>query len=314
MTDTAHNLNPPAAAARLERSSSDRMFAGVAGGLARYFDIHPAVYRVGFVVLALLGGAGFVIYVAAALVIPNEGEEESFASRILKERRNRPWPLIGLGLLTVGMASLLSHTTLWPHGDVWPGLLILGAAILYFTRHTVAPEPQVGPTSGPDSTTAVAQPRHRNPVATFFKAIAIAFATILALLAIAVAIFGATFHVGIGHGVGERHVIVATASSLEPSYRLGVGTMVLDLRNVSFDDGTKTLDARVDVGNLRVIVPHDAVVQLNATAQTGQVEALGAVDDGRHASVAYSPARRAGLILNAHVGAGRVQIVREAAR
>ena len=29
----------------LERSRSDRMLAGVCGGLARYFDIHPALYR-----------------------------------------------------------------------------------------------------------------------------------------------------------------------------------------------------------------------------------------------------------------------------
>src|SRR4051794_20893433 len=126
MTETTHDLNPPAGAARLERSRSDRMVAGVSGGLARYFDIHPAVYRVGFVVLALLGGAGFVLYLAAALVIPDEGQEDSFATRVLRQRRNRPWPLIGLGLVAVR-----------PERGV--GEQILGAAILYFTRHSVAP-------------------------------------------------------------------------------------------------------------------------------------------------------------------------------
>ena len=45
---------------RLQRSRSDRMLAGVSGGLARYFEIHPAVFRVGFVVLTLLGGAGIL--------------------------------------------------------------------------------------------------------------------------------------------------------------------------------------------------------------------------------------------------------------
>ena len=53
---------------RLQRSRSDRMIAGVSGGLARYFEIHPAVFRVGFVVLTLLGGAALLIYAAAALV------------------------------------------------------------------------------------------------------------------------------------------------------------------------------------------------------------------------------------------------------
>ena len=44
MTDHTSHI---ADAKRLERSDSDRMLAGVAGGLARYFDIHPAFFRVG---------------------------------------------------------------------------------------------------------------------------------------------------------------------------------------------------------------------------------------------------------------------------
>ena len=67
------------AAKRLERSRSDRMIAGVCGGLAHYFDLSPVFFRVGFVVLTLLGGAGVLIYAAAALVIPDEGKPESIA-------------------------------------------------------------------------------------------------------------------------------------------------------------------------------------------------------------------------------------------
>jgi len=40
---------------KLQRSRSDRMIAGVSGGLARYFEIHPAVFRVGFVVRTVAG-------------------------------------------------------------------------------------------------------------------------------------------------------------------------------------------------------------------------------------------------------------------
>src|SRR5512133_247267 len=96
---------------RLERSRSDRMLAGVCGGLASYFDIHPAFYRVGFVVLTLLGGAGIVIYIAAALVIPDEGKADSVATAALRTRRDRPWPLIGLALLAVAGAIVLSNAT-----------------------------------------------------------------------------------------------------------------------------------------------------------------------------------------------------------
>ena len=82
----------------LQRSRSDRMLAGVSGGLARYFEIHPAIFRVGFVVLTLLGGAGILIYLAAWLVIPDEGKDDSIATAALRNRRDRPWPLIGVGL------------------------------------------------------------------------------------------------------------------------------------------------------------------------------------------------------------------------
>ncbi len=75
---------------RLQRSRSDRMLAGVSGGLARYFEIHPAVFRVGFVVLTLLGGAGILIYAAAALVIPDEGKEDSIATAALRNTARPP--------------------------------------------------------------------------------------------------------------------------------------------------------------------------------------------------------------------------------
>src|SRR5262249_56824866 len=83
-------------AKRLERSRSDRMLAGVCGGLARYFDVHPAFYRVGFVVLTLLGGAGIVIYGAAALVMPDEGKEDSVATARSEEHTSELQSLTNL--------------------------------------------------------------------------------------------------------------------------------------------------------------------------------------------------------------------------
>src|SRR5438477_8117364 len=135
MSETTTPTLPNDAVKRLERSRSDRMVAGVCGGLARYFDIHPAFYRVGFVVLTLLGGAGIIIYAAAALVMPDEGKADSVVTAALRTRRQRPWPLIGLALVGVAFASLLSHATLWPHGDAWVALLLAGGAILWITRH-----------------------------------------------------------------------------------------------------------------------------------------------------------------------------------
>src|SRR5881394_2740656 len=137
MSEHTHTLEN-GAAKRLERSRSDRMVAGVCGGLARYFDIHPAFYRVGFVVLTLLGGAGILIYAAAALVMPDEGKVDSIATAALRNRRDRPWPLIGLGFLAIAGAFLLSRVSLSLSGGSWFLFLVAGIVILWITRQPAA--------------------------------------------------------------------------------------------------------------------------------------------------------------------------------
>ena len=57
---------------KLYRSRTDRKVAGVCGGLAQYFNIDPTLIRVVFVVLAVLGGSGLVLYLALWIIVPNE--------------------------------------------------------------------------------------------------------------------------------------------------------------------------------------------------------------------------------------------------
>src|SRR3712207_551985 len=60
---------------RFLRSRTDRMLAGVAGGLGRYFGVDPVLVRIALVVLTFFGGAGALLYLAVVLLVPNEGEE-----------------------------------------------------------------------------------------------------------------------------------------------------------------------------------------------------------------------------------------------
>jgi phage shock protein C len=64
-------------AKKLYRSADDRWLAGVCGGLAKYFNIDPTLVRVIFVVLALFGLGGVILYLLLWVLIPNEptGEE-----------------------------------------------------------------------------------------------------------------------------------------------------------------------------------------------------------------------------------------------
>lgn len=57
---------------RLTRSKSDRMVAGVAGGIAQYLSVDPVIVRIIFVALAIFGGGGIILYAACWLLMPEE--------------------------------------------------------------------------------------------------------------------------------------------------------------------------------------------------------------------------------------------------
>jgi len=62
---------------RLYRSRSDRMLGGVAGGLASYLQVDPALTRLAFAALVLAAGSGLLAYIIAWIVIPEEPEGQT---------------------------------------------------------------------------------------------------------------------------------------------------------------------------------------------------------------------------------------------
>jgi phage shock protein C len=71
----------------LRRPTHGRMLAGVAAGLANYFDVDVTAVRVALAVLSLIGGAGVAIYVAGWLLMPEEGSDESIASEFIRSHQ-----------------------------------------------------------------------------------------------------------------------------------------------------------------------------------------------------------------------------------
>lgn len=55
---------------KLYRSRTNRMVAGVAGGIAEYFGLDPSLVRLGWVFFTFLGGSGILAYVIAWIIIP----------------------------------------------------------------------------------------------------------------------------------------------------------------------------------------------------------------------------------------------------
>ena len=55
---------------KLYRSTSDKMLAGVCGGLADYFDLDPSIVRIAFAALGVFAGIGVPLYVIMWIVVP----------------------------------------------------------------------------------------------------------------------------------------------------------------------------------------------------------------------------------------------------
>jgi phage shock protein PspC (stress-responsive transcriptional regulator) len=78
------------AARQLRRSRDDKMLAGVAGGIARYLNADVMLVRVVIIAaFVLLTGTGVALYLAAWLLIPEDGEDQPIAAAWIAAGRNR---------------------------------------------------------------------------------------------------------------------------------------------------------------------------------------------------------------------------------
>ena len=99
----------------------------------------------------------------------------------------------------------------------------------------------------------------------------------------------------------------STAAAVQPLYKVGVGDVHLDLSRL--DPAVRsTVAVKVGVGSVRVIVPRNAPVTVNAHAKVGNIDVFDQHDDGRNAVVTTTP--NAGLVLNARVGPGDIEVTR----
>jgi cell wall-active antibiotic response 4TMS protein YvqF len=234
--------------------------------------------------LTLLGGAGVLVYLAAALVIPGEGKERSVAEQVLAERKERPWPLIGLAIVGVALIVLLSRAALWPAaGAGWIFVLVVGLVVLWVSRSD----------------------RWGGRLLRLFLALV---AAALAVLVTAVVLAFSWFNVSLGDGVGDHVYAPSTAAAVAQSYRLGVGSLRIDLSAIQPADHELHVKAKVGVGELRVVVPVGVPVQVYARAKLGDVHVLRLADSGRNAVVRTGGG--GGYVIDARVGLGRVDVVR----
>ncbi|MCO5182370.1 MAG: PspC domain-containing protein [Anaerolineae bacterium] len=69
---------------RLVRSDSNKMIAGVCGGLGVYLGIDPTIVRIAFIVLTLASGIGFALYIVLAIVMPGAASAETPSGKTIE--------------------------------------------------------------------------------------------------------------------------------------------------------------------------------------------------------------------------------------
>ncbi len=147
---------------KLYRSVTDKMLAGVCGGLAEYFSIDPVIVRLIFVLAVIFGGSGILAYIILWIIIPqkpyiitpfnadkpkensdnssseNKSDNTSFQMNAVNNKsQNNRSIYAGAFLILLGGIFLLDNFV--PHfhfGDFWPLILIgLGFAIILNARN-----------------------------------------------------------------------------------------------------------------------------------------------------------------------------------
>ena len=158
---------------RLYRSRNNKVFAGVCGGLAEYFDVDPVIIRVIFVLLFLFGGSGFLLYIAAIFIVPKRPyepveQQNAAAAPVVEPHSDAARNWFGAILVVVGVIILLANLEvfhfMWFVEDafeyIFPVLLIiLGMALIYYKQSRPEPfTPSVSDVSGGAATSASAEP------------------------------------------------------------------------------------------------------------------------------------------------------------
>ena len=291
----------------LHRSRSDRMLAGVCGGLGEYFNVNPVFYRVGFVILTLLGGAGILVYGACALVIPAAGERESIASDVLRNHRQRPIAVVGLLLVVAAGVALLSHMSLHFHSNgFWGLVLVVGAVLIWAQRRSDdRRRPPRRRTSQVRRPSSLPPPRRRrHPFRMFFAAIGL---LVLAFAVLCAVVAGMFAH--LSDGAGNRNFAPATPSSLDSQYKLGVGNLTLDLSGLTLGTEGRTVHLKTGIGHIHVIVPPNTTVRVIGNVDWGDSSVFGNDESGHDVRTSVGP-DNAQLVIDAHVGLGQIEVDR----
>jgi phage shock protein PspC (stress-responsive transcriptional regulator) len=300
---------------RLLRSRSDRMLGGVAGGLGKYFDVDPLIFRIGFGVSVFFGGLGAVAYLALLLFVPAEEDDGTAGEAPIQRSRTLALAAAVGAFVILASWGIFDGDPFWFDGGPWffggPLFLIaIVAAAFYLLRRDRDRDEATRP-SGILTTIAIAI---GSAIGVSVLALAAAWAgatgsgeaiagvviaigvllviaafrggarwLVVPALALAIPLSAvAAADVSFDGGIGERSHEPASAAAIpEDGYELGIGRLVVDLRNLSWtDDSVVELETDLGVGQTVIAVPESVCVTGDLHSGAGLIEVGGEEEDG----------------------------------
>ena len=323
---------------RLHRSRTDRVIGGVCGGLGRYFNIDPIIFRIAAVALIFAGGAGLLIYLAMLLLVPDE-EGDSLAPG--SSDRSRALTVVAIVLGAAVLAPILIGIGIFAGAVVVPLALLALAALL--TWWLVSGD---SPGSTPREVlrgiglglavlavcTAIAVGGFwaaglggGELVAALIIAAGLALVVgafvgrvrwlILPALSLALPVaFVAAAGIELDGGVGEREYRPSSAAQVRDHYELGAGELVIDLREASLPPGDTPLSIDLGMGEARLIVPENVCVATRADVGMGEVQVFDRDSGGVDVDVdnePRAPATTPRVVVDADVGLGLLEVSHE---
>ena len=318
---------------RLTRSSSDKLIGGVSGGLGRYFGVDPILFRIAFVVLTFAGGVGVLAYIGLLAFVPADDDSRPFGQR-------RDANVIGAVLLGIVVVIILGPPFFFVGPALVPIALLIGIGILLWRASGgTLPSGDAGRVIARATIALLIGIAAVGAFAGVFLLAALGGGTTLAVLAIVAGVAlvvaglsgGARWLIApalvlvlplaivtaadirVDGGVGERQYRPASVSDIRPSYELGMGQLVVDMRDVDLPAGTTELDLQLGIGHAVVRVPEDACVSSEVQVGAGHAQVLDRVSDGLDVDFAEAAAPAGDqprLLIDGDLGIGALEVVR----
>jgi phage shock protein PspC (stress-responsive transcriptional regulator) len=318
---------------RLTRSGADAIIGGVGSGLGRYFGLDPLLFRVAFVVLSFAGGFGVLAYLLLLAFMPADGEQRPGGTTKFAA-------VAGAAVLGVALVAFLG-TPLFFFG---PGLLVLGAVGLAGVLLWRALGGEAGDDPAKTVTRVIAAALLAIAIAGAALGVGLAaalgggvviasLAVVAGLVLIGIAFVGgarwlivpalalvlplgivAAADIDLDGGVGDREYRPSTMSELRDHYDIGIGAIDLDMTELELPDGRTNVDIDVGLGEAVVYVPREACVTSDVEIGAGVADVFDRDYDGvdvAFAEEATPPAGRPHLHIQADIGLGALEVVRE---